>query len=110
VHLASEIGCAVISDGQLCAGAKGRGGDIAHTPAVIDGEPCECGRRACLDTVLRGGERRCDHTPKALLGLAPAVHRARPGAGGPSERGGSRSLYETFTPAMDHLILDTMAI
>ena len=52
VHLASEIGCAVISHGQLCTGARGRGGDIAHTPAVINGELCECGRRGCLQTVL----------------------------------------------------------
>ena len=52
VHLASEIGCAVVSHGQLCTGARGRGGDIAHTPAVINGELCECGRRGCLQTVL----------------------------------------------------------
>ena len=52
VHLASEIGCAVISHGQLCTGARGRGGEIAHTPAVINGELCECGRRGCLQTVL----------------------------------------------------------
>ena len=52
VHLASEIGCAVVSHGQLCTGARGRGGDIAHTPAVINGELCECGRRGCLQTLL----------------------------------------------------------
>jgi predicted NBD/HSP70 family sugar kinase len=52
LHLAFEIGCAVVSHGQLCTGARGRGGDIAHTPAVDDGELCDCGRRGCLHTLL----------------------------------------------------------
>jgi glucokinase len=183
VHLGSEIGCVVISGGQLCAGARGRGGDIAHTPAVIDGELCECGRRGCLHTVLaEQGLRRAiataltspepptleeisllaafDHdvaaatedvaayladalmpavrlldpgiviiggriadilgvrfcsilerrlTDPSERGLAPAIQRARPGAGGPANAAGA-VLYETFAPAMDHLILDTVAI
>jgi predicted NBD/HSP70 family sugar kinase len=52
VHLAAEIRCAIITHGQLCTGARGRGGDIAHTPAVMGGESCTCGRRGCLHTVL----------------------------------------------------------
>jgi predicted NBD/HSP70 family sugar kinase len=52
VHLAAEIRCAIITHGQLCTGANGRGGDIAHTPAVMGGEPCTCGRRGCLHAVL----------------------------------------------------------
>ena len=32
VHLASEIGCAVISHGQLCTGARGRGGESRTHP------------------------------------------------------------------------------
>ena len=183
VHLAAEIGCAVISGGQLCCGARGRGGDIAHTPTVIDGELCECGRRGCLHTVLAEqglrraiataltspelptleqisllatsdhgaaeavdvvaahladalvpavrlldpeivmiggrtadilGERFCSIVQRRLTdpcerGLAPAIQRARPGAGGPASAAGA-VLYEAFTPAMDHLILDTVAM
>lgn len=67
VHLASEIGCAVFSRGQLCTGARGRGGDIAHTPAMIDGELCECGRRGCLRTVLT--EQALRRAAAAALGL-----------------------------------------
>ena len=52
VHLAAEIRCAIITHGQLCTGANGRGGDIAYTPAVMGGEPCTCGRRGCLHAVL----------------------------------------------------------
>jgi predicted NBD/HSP70 family sugar kinase len=51
VYLASEIGCAVISGGQLLTGARDRGGEIAHTPAVSGGETCSCGRHGCLRAV-----------------------------------------------------------
>jgi predicted NBD/HSP70 family sugar kinase len=52
LHLASEIGCAVVTHGRLCRGSRGRGGDIAHTPTTGDGELCTCGRRGCLHTLL----------------------------------------------------------
>jgi len=183
VHLASEIGCAVVSHGQLCTGARGRGGDIAHTPAVINGELCECGRRGCLQTVL--GEpalrraiattlaapepptleeisRRAASDPDAAealegvathladallpavqlldpeivmiggpiadaLGMAfcrvlerhvavpagggpgPVIQRALPGAGGAASAARG-VLYEMLTPAMDHLLLNTVAV
>jgi predicted NBD/HSP70 family sugar kinase len=183
VHLASEIGCAVISCGQLCIGARGRGGDIAHTPTVIMGEPCDCGRRGCLHTVLaESGLRRkiatvlsapepptleeiservasdrdaaealedvATHLANALLpaiglldpeivmiggpiadavgatlravlerrvadlpggGPGPAILCALPGAGGAAS-GARGVLYEVLTPAMDHLVLDTVAV
>jgi predicted NBD/HSP70 family sugar kinase len=183
LHLASEIGCAIISHGQLCTGARGRGGDIAHTPAVIGGELCECGQRGCLHTVLaERGLRRAiataltspepptleeiarlaasDHGAAAAIedvatyladallpavrlldpeivmiggriadalgktfrsvlerrvadpiggGPGPAIQRARPGAGGAASAAGA-VLYERFTPAMDHLVLDTVAM
>ncbi len=183
LHLASEIGCAVVSHGQLCAGARGRGGDVAHTPAVDDGELCECGRRGCLHTLLteRGLrraiatalnasepptleqiprlvlsdarvasflERVADHVVDALLPAvqmldpeiimiggsvaealgAPfcdALHRriasayvgapgltvrkTAPGAGG-AVSAAHYALHETFTPAADRLVLDTVSV
>lgn len=183
VHLASEIGCAVISHGQLCTGARGRGGDIAHTPAVINGELCECGRRGCLQTVL--AEQALRRSIATALSLAepptlddiarravsdadaaeliegvathladmllpavqlldpeivmiggpvadalggafcsvlerrvadpaggepgPAIQCALPGAGGAASAARG-VLYEMLTPAMDHLILGTVAV
>ena len=183
VHLASEIGCAVISHGQLCTGARGRGGGIAHTPAVINGEQCECGRRGCLQTVLAEQALRraiatalsvaepptlddisrravsdadaaeviegvASHLADSLLpavqlldpeivmiggpiadalGRAfcsvlerrvadpadgepgPAIRCALPGAGGAASAARG-VLYEMLTPAMDHLILDPVAV
>ena len=99
VHLASEIGCAVISRGQLCTGARGRGGDIAHTPAVIDGELCECGRRGCLHTVLaEQGLRRAIGT--ALTAPEPPTldEIARPGGVGPRRGGRARRSSQPTWP------------
>jgi predicted NBD/HSP70 family sugar kinase len=180
LHLASKIGCAVVSHGQLCIGARGRGGDIAHTRAVNNGDLCECGRRGCLQTlVAERGLRRAisqvlDHGEPLTLeqipslassnqrvasvlecvashvadALLPAVHLLDPetiliggpvaeavgapfhdalercvasacvGAPGPTvqraQRGAGSAtsaaqyvLYETFTPAMDHLVIET---
>jgi predicted NBD/HSP70 family sugar kinase len=183
LHLASEVGCAIISHGQLCTGATGRGGDIAHTPVVIGGAQCECGQRGCLHTVLaEHGLRRAfatavtsrepptldeivrlaasDHQAASVIenvaahlanALMPAVRlldpeivviggrtadalgdtfcsvlrrrlrdpsggrpgpgilRAGPSAGGPASAAGA-VLYETFTPAIDHLVLDAVGM
>ena len=179
VHLGSEIGCAVISRGQLCTGARGRGGDIAHTPAVVEGQLCECGRRGCLHTVLAEPglrraiaaalgvaeprtlddisrravsdataadviERVASHLADTLLPAVqlldpeivmiggpvadalggvfcsvlerrvadpagPVIQCARPGAGGAASAARG-VLHEMLTPAMDHLVLDTVAV
>ena len=182
LHLASEIRCAVVSHGQLCTGARGRGGAIAHTPALDTGELCECGRQGCLHTLLtEHGLRRAiaealdasepptlkqiarlassdrrvaavleivaGHVADALLpavqlldpeiifiggpvaealgvpfrdALERQVADARVGAPGPAVQcaqpggGGAASaaqyvLHETFTPAIDHLVLDIVA-
>lgn len=45
------IGCASIIDGRLHRGHHGGAGEVAHTTVEIDGQPCKCGKRGCLDTV-----------------------------------------------------------
>ncbi|WP_029041424.1 ROK family transcriptional regulator [Cucumibacter marinus] len=45
------IGCASIIDGRLHRGHHGGAGEVAHTTVEIDGRPCKCGKRGCLDTV-----------------------------------------------------------
>lgn len=46
------VGCAVISEGVVVAGANGRAGELGHT--VVPGERgiCRCGRRGCLETCV----------------------------------------------------------
>jgi predicted NBD/HSP70 family sugar kinase len=188
VHLGPDIDCAIVSRGQLCTGARGRGGSIAHTPVERSGEQCDCGRRGCLAAVLseqalrravaatRGTpvlstpelptleeiarlagtddrvagcvELAATHLAAALLPAiqlldpevvmvggpiadalgttfrsvvqrhaqtldlgfpGPAIRLARPDAGGAA--GAARGvLHEAFTPAMNHLVLGSVAV
>ncbi|MFM2485345.1 ROK family transcriptional regulator [Celerinatantimonas yamalensis] len=45
------IGSAQFIHGQLYRGAHGGAGEIAHTTIELNGLPCRCGKRGCLDTV-----------------------------------------------------------
>lgn len=46
------LGGAMVHDGAVLRGAWGNAGEIGHIPAVLDGEPCPCGNRGCLERYL----------------------------------------------------------
>jgi len=50
VYLGADIGCAMIGQGQLCTGATGNSGDIAHITVDPDGPACACGGHGCLSS------------------------------------------------------------
>ena len=43
------LGGAMVHDGAVLRGAWGNAGEIGHMPVVLDGEPCACGNRGCLE-------------------------------------------------------------
>lgn len=45
------IGLGVMSGGQLLAGRSGMAGELGHITVDLDGAPCGCGNRGCLETV-----------------------------------------------------------
>ena len=47
--LGTGVGGGVIIDGKLFEGNQGKGGELGHTVIVVDGEPCTCGRKGCLE-------------------------------------------------------------
>jgi len=50
--LGTGVGGGIIVDGKVVAGINGAGGEIGHSPAVTkDGNPCNCGKHGCLETV-----------------------------------------------------------
>ncbi|HEY4200811.1 MAG TPA: ROK family transcriptional regulator [Devosiaceae bacterium] len=51
VTFGESIGCAHYFDGRLYRGHAGGAGEIAHSTIEIDGVPCRCGKRGCLDTI-----------------------------------------------------------
>jgi glucokinase len=50
VALGTGIAAAVITRGQLSAGATGRAGELGHLPVFPEGEWCACGQRGCTET------------------------------------------------------------
>ncbi|MFC7340171.1 ROK family protein [Saccharopolyspora griseoalba] len=54
VYLTGEVGvgAGLITGGRLLRGAGGFSGEIGHIPVDLDGQPCGCGRRGCLETKI----------------------------------------------------------
>lgn len=48
----SGVGFSAVADGLLLRGANGRGFELGHTALVLDGLPCSCGNRGCLERYL----------------------------------------------------------
>lgn len=51
VTFGEGIGCAHYIDGKLFRGHAGGAGELAHCTIEIEGAPCRCGKRGCLDTI-----------------------------------------------------------
>ena len=78
--LGTGIGGAILARGELYRGVGGAG-ELGHTVVEIDGQPCSCGGRGCLETVASGpafsraGEAAADAQPDSALGGAKASGR-----------------------------------
>jgi predicted NBD/HSP70 family sugar kinase len=48
------IGLGVVVDGALHRGARGCSGELGHSKVVLDGAPCQCGQRGCLEAYAGG--------------------------------------------------------
>ena len=55
VALGTGVAAAVITRGQVSAGATGRAGELGHLPVFPEGEWCACGQRGCTETYASGG-------------------------------------------------------
>ena len=49
----SEVGSALVVNGEIFRGAGGGAGDLAHLHVQADGPACWCGRHGCLNSVVR---------------------------------------------------------
>jgi len=78
--LGTGIGGGVLAGGRVYRGT-GSAGELGHTVVEIDGEPCPCGSRGCLETVASGsaiaraGEGVAAAQPDSGLGRAQASGR-----------------------------------
>lgn len=51
LDISTGIGLGAMSGGRLILGHSGLAGEIGHVTVEIDGRPCGCGNRGCLETV-----------------------------------------------------------
>lgn len=49
IPIGTGISAAIYSNQEMIAGHQFSAGEIGHAPIVIDGEPCTCGQRGCLE-------------------------------------------------------------
>lgn len=88
VTIGFGIGCAFTSGARIFRGVHGGAGELGHVLVVPDGEPCACGLRGCLETligdnaltkravrtgVLTSGARKDDLNAAARAGTAAAL-------------------------------------
>lgn len=52
ITVGTGIGGGVVSNGRLIQGRHGFAGTIGHHTIRMDGRPCNCGRRGCLETYV----------------------------------------------------------
>lgn len=53
-YIGTGIGNAIYLDGKLYSGANGSAGELGHIPVWDSTEPCGCGNRGCMETLVGG--------------------------------------------------------
>jgi glucokinase len=74
VTVGTGIGGGLVLGGRLVRGASGSGGELGHAVHVVDGLPCGCGRRGCLEQYASG---------RALVREALRIAAEHPSDAGP---------------------------
>lgn len=49
ITLGTGVGGGIVVDGKLVEGNQSAGAELGHSTIVINGEPCTCGRKGCLE-------------------------------------------------------------
>lgn len=56
VGVSQGVGCGILSDGQLFCNRNGLPPELGHISVDFKGQPCQCGRRGCIETYVRTPE------------------------------------------------------
>ncbi|NTV99161.1 MAG: ROK family protein [Chlorobiaceae bacterium] len=54
IIIGTGVGAGIVSHREVRRGAHGIAGEWGHNELIPDGEPCYCGRRGCVETVISG--------------------------------------------------------
>ncbi|MDA0745041.1 MAG: ROK family protein [bacterium] len=52
--VSTGIGGGIVLDGRIYRGSNGNAGELGHVPILLDGPPCDCGNRGCLEALCSG--------------------------------------------------------
>ncbi|MFQ5842063.1 MAG: ROK family protein, partial [Thermodesulfobacteriota bacterium] len=56
--LGTGVGGGIVLDGDIWHGTEGKAGEIGHMVIDVDGPPCQCGSRGCLEVFASGSAIR----------------------------------------------------
>ncbi len=56
--LGTGVGGGIVLNGDIWHGAEGKAGEIGHMVIDVNGPPCQCGRRGCLEVFASGSAVR----------------------------------------------------
>ena len=79
IIMGTGVGGGIVVNGQVLNGAQGIAGEWGHNVLEPDGEPCYCGKRGCVETVLSGPAlerfyKRLSHESKTLPEIARSAN------------------------------------
>ncbi|MFE0736722.1 ROK family protein [Streptomyces sp. NPDC058855] len=73
VHLGTGLGAGLVLGGALLRGDRTGAGELGHQTVQLDGPPCGCGGRGCLEVLCLAAVARCDLGEAArILGTGAA--------------------------------------
>ena len=73
ITLGTGVGGGIIIGGRVWSGAHGVGSEIGHMTLELDGEPCTCGNRGCLErycsatAIIRMAREQLQKHPDSLI-------------------------------------------
>ncbi|MFI6442005.1 ROK family protein [Streptomyces sp. NPDC050759] len=71
LHLGTGLGAGLVIDGAVHRGARTGAGEFGHQVVQLDGPPCDCGDRGCVEALCLAAVARGDLAEAArVLGIA----------------------------------------
>ena len=73
ITLGTGVGGGIISDGKVFKGFNSAAGELGHIVIAVDGRPCTCGRRGCIEAycsanaLIRQAQRAAEADPASLM-------------------------------------------
>jgi glucokinase len=106
VALGTGIAAAVITRGEVTAGATGRAGELGHLPVFPEGDWCACGQRGCTETYASAAALSRRYSAASGISNVPAKDvLSRAGAGDPVAASIFRDAITALGRALVHYVL-----